>query len=165
MVEPTPSEHVIQIQQRAGIRGRVHSSTLRRRAIKVLRQFDLPDSELSLVLTGDEEIRALNASWRGKDAATDVLSFPQEDMPGPPGVRRALGDVVVSIETAERQRARGALPRLRMSGPWSLTDEVTFLMLHGVLHLLGFDHVEDGEAEMMEVTEAAFMYALLNRRR
>lgn len=156
---------MIQIRQRAEVRGRVHPSTLRRRVTKLLARLEVEDAELSLLLTGDAEIRDLNASWRGKDAPTDVLSFPQDDLPRPPGVPRTLGDVVVSVERADRQRARGALPRLALDGPWSLADEVTFLVLHGVLHLLGYDHIEDADADEMEALESSLLPGLLNRRR
>ena len=117
--------------------------------------------ELSVVLTDDAGIRALNREWRGKDAVTDVLSFSQLDgsasgslrtrsagarRPGPAGVRRAaasehLGDVVISVQTAERQ-AR--------AGDWTLQEELNRLLVHGVLHLLGFEHEHGGpDAERM----------------
>ncbi len=156
---------MISIRQRAAVRGRLHPSTLRRRAAKLLGRLGVGDAELSLLLTDDVEIRGLNAQWRGKDAPTDVLSFPQDDFPRPPGAPRALGDVVISLDTASRQSALGALPRLELEGPWSLLDEVTFLMLHGVLHLCGHDHLTEPEAEAMESLEATHLPALLNRRR
>lgn len=84
----------------------------------------LAESELSLVLTDDAGIQALNGAWRDKDKATDVLSFPQ-DLPG------LLGDLVMSVETAKRQCGeRGH----------SLRDELRILMVHGLLHLCGEDH-------------------------
>lgn len=87
---------------------------------------------------GDRTVRRLNREFRGKDKATDVLSFPGEESPE----GRHLGDIVISIPTAERQAAeRGAV----------LEDEVKLLLLHGVLHCLGHDHETDqGEMERLE---------------
>ncbi|MBP7586595.1 MAG: rRNA maturation RNase YbeY [Thermoanaerobaculia bacterium] len=87
---------------------------------------------------GDATVRRLNREFRGKDKATDVLSFPGEESPE----GRHLGDIVISIPTAERQaRERGA----------TLEEEVKLLLLHGVLHCLGHDHETDqGEMERLE---------------
>lgn len=87
---------------------------------------------------GDRTVRRLNRDFRGKDKTTDVLSFPGE--PSPEG--RHLGDIVISIPTAERQAAsRGVGPE----------EEVKLLLLHGVLHCLGHDHETDqGEMERLE---------------
>lgn len=83
-------------------------------------------AELSVVLCSDDDIRSMNSKWRGLDESTDVLSFPQED---PDQV--ILGDIVVSIETARRQATeRGH----------TLKDEIRILLVHGLLHLLGYDH-------------------------
>ncbi|EFN59074.1 hypothetical protein CHLNCDRAFT_13914, partial [Chlorella variabilis] len=96
--------------------------------------------ELSLVLCDDAHMRGLNAEWRGVDAPTDVLSFELEDDDdedaegGAPELPiNVLGDVVISLDTAARQAAeRGQ----------SLLDESRVLLVHGVLHLLGYDHEE-----------------------
>lgn len=117
----------------------------------------LADPELSVLLTDDEHIRVLNAQWRNEDQATDVLSFPlfeAEDIPDNPF---ALGDIVISLEYAERlvaeeaHRARVAesLDRPVHDVPWGLEQEVDFLVIHGLLHLMGHDHLEaEEEAEM-----------------
>lgn len=105
--------------------------------------------EISVVLCDDDFIRDLNRDHRGIDKATDVLSFPQfhpgdDFAAGPhfPGAPRTLGDVVISLETADAQ-ARGA--------GWRLEDEVDLLAVHGVLHLLGLDdETFEGAAEMRE---------------
>jgi probable rRNA maturation factor len=86
---------------------------------------------VTVVITTDRRIRALNRAWRGLDAATDVLSFPAGDDPGP---GRHLGDVVISRETAARQA--------RHEGHAQAT-ELRVLALHGLLHLLGYDHERD----------------------
>lgn len=110
----------------------------------MLRTLERDDAELSLVLVGDEEIRQLNAEYRGKDRATDVLSFSL--LEGAHASRRGalLGDVVVSLETAERQALRAGR---------RLEEEVLRLLAHGVLHLLGHDHEERGEARRMRAAE------------
>lgn len=100
--------------------------------------------QLSLVLTDDPSIQELNERWRGKNAATDVLSFPLDEGP-------LLGDVVISMDTAGR----------RVSEPeWSLEDEVLFLLIHGVLHLLGHDHMEPEDRTTMEATEQRLWTAM-----
>ena len=98
---------------------------------------DEPDAELSLVLCSDAHIRELNRTWRDRDTATDVLSFPQDD----PVV---LGDLVISLEAAERQAAERG---------WDRGTEVRILLVHGLLHLLGYDH-ETGPADFAEMAAA-----------
>jgi len=86
---------------------------------------------VTVVVTTDRRIRALNRTWRGVDKATDVLSFPAGEDPGPD---RHLGDVVIARETAARQaRAEGH----------AVATEMRVLALHGLLHLLGYDHERD----------------------
>ncbi|MCP4870928.1 MAG: rRNA maturation RNase YbeY [Proteobacteria bacterium] len=99
--------------------------------------------ELSVVLMDDATIRPLNKQWRNKDEATDVLSFPLEEGP-------ILGDVVISVETARR----------RLNDEWNLGDELLFLLIHGVLHLLGHDHLEGDEQAVMEAAEQALWTAM-----
>jgi probable rRNA maturation factor len=90
---------------------------------------------LSVLLTDDAQIQTLNAQWRGKDKPTDVLSFSQVEGYAVPGDGLFLGDVVISLDTAARQaEAYGA----------SLEQEVARLLVHGVLHVLGYDHVHGG---------------------
>lgn len=170
---------MITLMQRASVRGRINAATLRRRAARLLAELGRPDDDLCILLTDDEEIQALNRTWRQKDKPTDVLSFSQlesaeDDEGGPPvpivGAPVALGDVVISLPTAESQVTDGCLPRLwqalrtEVAPPWSLTDEVTFLLLHGTLHLIGHDHEEDAERDVMERREAELLPGLLNRR-
>ena len=89
-----------------------------------------------VVLVSDRKIHELNRRYRGRNSATDVLSFPTGDAEGPPGERH-LGDIVISVATAAEQarRARHSLER-----------ELCVLMLHGYLHLLGYDHQADDGA-------------------
>jgi probable rRNA maturation factor len=102
-----------------------------RRARAIFDGLQLGDAELSIVLTDDEQIRKLNAEFRRVDAATDVLAFAMREGHGKRLHREILGDVVVSVETARIQAAR--LGR-------DVLSEVTMLLAHGVLHLLGWDH-------------------------
>lgn len=95
-------------------------------------------AELSVVLCSDAHIRKLNAQWRGKDVATDVLSFPQDDPD-----RVVLGDIVISVDTAARQAAERHL---------ELRDELRILLVHGVLHLLGYDHEGEKEGDWLIVS-------------
>lgn len=103
-------------------------------------------AELSIRIVGTDEGRALNRDYRGKDYATNVLSFPAEL---PPGVMLPLiGDLaicapVVRCEAAEQGKAA--------------RDHWAHLTIHGVLHLLGHDHIEDGEAEAMEALETRIL--------
>jgi len=92
--------------------------------------------ELALVFAGDGTLRRLNRSYRGKDRATDVLSFPG------PGGDEGLGDVIISVPTAERNARRYGR---------TLAFELDLLALHGLLHLLGYDHeTDDGSMERLE---------------
>ncbi|MEO5324873.1 rRNA maturation RNase YbeY [Mesorhizobium sp. CC13] len=100
--------------------------------------------ELSLVFTDDESIRRLNAEWRGKDKPTNVLSFPAFPIaPGDP-LPPMLGDIVLASETVAREAAEEDKP---------LENHITHLIVHGLLHLLGYDHETDEEAEEMEALE------------
>jgi probable rRNA maturation factor len=110
-------------------------------------------AELSIVLTDDAAIRELNREWRGKDRATDVLSFSQVEGEGPgPAGPPFLGDVVVSLDTAARQADEMG---------HSLEQEVTRLLVHGVLHLLGHDHEGDGAAAKKMKAEETRLLTLL----
>jgi probable rRNA maturation factor len=116
---------------------------LRQRAAAFLRALGREDVELSLLVVGDRRIRTLNREWRGKDAATDVLSFPLSD---PPGIGPLLGDVVLSLDTAAR--------RARDEGR-STAQELERYLAHGILHLLGYDHERPEDARRMAKKEAA----------
>ncbi len=105
------------------------------------------------MLTDDAEIRDLNHTWRGYDKPTDVLSFALQEGEDAEFAGDMLGDIVVSVETAARQAAdqehRGRVEGDEVGGAWGLDEEVAFLIVHGLLHLLGHDHAEpEEEAEM-----------------
>ena len=106
--------------------------------------------EIALRLTSDQEVRALNAQWRGKNKPTNVLSFPMahEDEladPGPAdGPELMLGDIVLAHTVCATEAAEKAIP---------IADHAAHLMVHGTLHLLGYDHLDDAAAEDMEARE------------
>ncbi len=118
---------------------------LKNTAQTLLRTAGRPAGELSLLLTGDAQVRELNRAHRGKDKATDVLSFP-----APPGTS-SLGDIAISLDTARRQAAEYDAP---------LQTEVNRLLIHGLLHLLGHDHHEPGERAAMEAEERRLAAAI-----
>lgn len=124
------------------------------------------DAESSLVLTDDAEIRELNRQWRGLDEPTDVLSFALQEAEDADFTPDLLGDIVVSVETAARMVGSGehqsrVCAELGQTVPWGLREEVLFLSVHGLLHLLGHDHAEpDEEAEMKSEERRLFFAAL-----
>lgn len=120
--------------------------TVRRAAAAALALAQAPaGAVVSLALADDEILRRLNREHRATDRPTNVLAFPDGARAGPePGAALMLGDVVVALETAEDEAARGGR---------SLTDHLCHLVVHGVLHLLGYDHDDDREAEEMEMLE------------
>lgn len=110
--------------------------------------------EVSLVLADDETVRDLNREWRGKDMPTNVLSFPgfDDDQPDlPEGAPMLLGDVILAYETCVQEAERDQI---------SLQDHLGHLVVHGVLHLLGYDHQSDDEASAMETLEIAILAQL-----
>jgi probable rRNA maturation factor len=115
----------------------VRADNVRRDAQIVLELTGESASELTVSLVSDAEIHELNRKYRQKDRPTDVLAFAMREGETGPGDLAVLGDVVISLDTAERQAQR-----LRRT----LADEVRVLLIHGVLHLLGYDH-ERGAAE------------------
>jgi probable rRNA maturation factor len=121
---------------------------LRRIAEKMMAVLRVDSCELSILLCDDETIHRLNFKHRGKNRATDVLSFPLMD-PDDETLQTleggALGDIVISLDTAQRQAARAG---------HDLLDEVRVLLAHGMLHLLGYDHqTDDQETEMNELAK------------
>lgn len=126
----------------------IDTAALKRLAARTLAAETIaPPTELSILLTGDAAIRALNRDYRGTDALTDVLSFAQSEglafvaaADAPPH----LGDVVISVDTARRQAAEYGLP---------LQDELAHLLVHGILHLLGYDHERADDERVMRARE------------
>jgi probable rRNA maturation factor len=136
---PRKRRPVVQVTTRGGPFPGVSAAVVRRRAEKMLDHLRLGAVELSVALVDDPTIHELNRTYRHKDKPTDVLAFAlQEPVPARPvGM---LGDVILSIETARRQAARHRRP---------LLAELTMLLAHGLLHLLGHDHQTDAQEREM----------------
>ena len=120
---------------------------LQRWARRLLANLGLSGSELSIVLCDDAFIQPLNLRWRQKDCATDVLSFPQDEGPGPV----ILGDVVISVQTAAKQ-AKEVGHRVE--------DELKVLLVHGLCHLLGHDHQDRDASQAMARQERVLLDAI-----
>nr|WP_210272782.1 rRNA maturation RNase YbeY [Chthonobacter rhizosphaerae] len=110
----------------------------------------LDQSEVSVLLTDDAHIRVLNRQHRGFDKPTNVLSFPQDD-PDADAYGPLLGDIVVARETVEREAVDEDVP---------FSHHLTHMIVHGLLHLIGYDHVQDEEAAEMEALETAILATL-----
>lgn len=122
-----PTVAVLKRVRRSGVDIRA----VRRDAEAILLALGEGQSELAVSLVGDVEIHALNRDYRGKDRSTDVLAFAMREGEPAPGQSDVLGDVVISVDTAARQAAERGV---------TVGEEVRDLLIHGVLHLLGFDH-------------------------
>jgi probable rRNA maturation factor len=128
-------------------RAQPESATILRRAIAAAAAVvSTPDAELAIVLSDDSAIRALNRQWRGLDKPTNVLSFPAGI-----AAHGTLGDIVIAFETVAREAAAEGKP---------FTDHLAHLAVHGFLHLLGYDHATDDEADAMERLESAILAKL-----
>ncbi len=167
----------------------VKAAEVKKRAQKMLAFLKLGDVELSIALVDDSSIRTLNHNYRQKDKATDVLAFPMLDpLVGKPPKARApskasaaksanpssepgvwsldtspfrelqgmLGDVIISVETARKQAQQNDRP---------LLSEITMLLAHGLLHLLGFDHRTDAEERAMKIATAELERAAASSKR
>lgn len=108
------------------------------------------EAELSLLLTDDAAIRVLNRDHRGLDKPTNVLSFPQDD-PEADAYGPLLGDIVVAHETVMREAVEEGI---------SFREHFLHMIVHGFLHLVGYDHMNDDEAEEMEGLETAILARL-----
>ncbi|MFZ5751700.1 MAG: rRNA maturation RNase YbeY [Pseudomonadota bacterium] len=134
------------------------------RAVLADRALDPDDFEISLLGCSDARIAELNEDFRGKPQPTNVLSWPSHErgadtdggLPHPPvaglpGMPQELGDIAIAWETCEREAAEQGKP---------MRDHVTHLLVHGVLHLLGFDHMRDGDAALMEAAEVRILASM-----
>lgn len=108
------------------------------------------DFEVSVMLCDDAAIRELNRTWRAKDKPTNVLSFPAPEQPGVTGPRH-LGDIALAYETLVRESEEESK---------ELAHHYAHLIVHGVLHLLGYDHETEEEAEIMEGLEVKALASL-----
>ena len=113
---------------------------LRKKAAKILSALGLSEEELSLTLVGDRAMARLNRETFGRRGPTNVIAFPLDDAPSPGGPPALLGEVVISLQTTRRQAQE-------FGWPWQ--ELLDFFLIHGILHLLGYDHGEPAaEASM-----------------
>jgi len=124
-------------------------------AHQILSDLGCPDSELSILIVDDSEIQVINRDYLQRDKPTNVISFAMQEGEGGGLHPELLGDVVISAETAARDSAEVDKP---------FESELYFLLLHGILHLLGYDHERgtEDEARIMEEKEQE-LYAALER--
>lgn len=143
----------------------VDLSALQQIAKRILEFQQCPDRcELSIALVDDREIQRLNREYRGIDRSTDVLSFAQQENSDPqlvqprsdePTFPLILGDVILSVETTQQQASEQGKP---------FEAELYFLLIHGILHLLGYDHQTDDDARVMKLLEQEVLQELENPR-
>jgi probable rRNA maturation factor len=152
-----PREKTVKIRlENRQKRLKVKTARLQKAARKILSVLACPeDSELSIVITDDEQIREINRDYLDRDRPTNVISFAMQEGEGSGLQPGLLGDVVISAETAARDAAEAGLP---------FESELLFLLLHGILHLLGFDHERGSEedARLMEEKEQE-VFAIIER--
>jgi probable rRNA maturation factor len=130
---------IVKVTTRGGPFAGASAAVIRGRAEKMLRHLGLSKVELSVALVDDATIHELNRDYRKKDKPTDVLAFPLQD-PVPPKPTGLLGDVILSVDTARKQANKHRR---------TLLAELTMLLAHGLLHLLGYDHQTDAEEREM----------------
>jgi probable rRNA maturation factor len=134
----------------------IRPAVVRERAEKMLAALKLESAELSILLCDDPTIHALNRDFRHKDKPTDVLAFAMREGEGGDLAGGILGDVVISLDTARRQAAeRGH----------AIASEITFLLAHGLLHLVGYDHRNDAEERVMNAETSKLVDIALGRER
>jgi len=118
----------------------------------ILEYVDLPDCEMSILLVDDSEIQDINRRYLGKDYATNVISFPMAEGECGDLNTHMLGDVVVSVETARRDAERAHIP---------VEDIIDYFLIHGLCHLLGYDHEQPGsDVAAMVKKEDEIFFAL-----
>ena len=128
----------------------IDSHDIENMIVKIMGHLDCPNQEVSILLTGDKDIRRLNQEFRSIDQPTDVLSFPQnadEDLYIPEEI--ILGDIAVSLDIAKAQAKEHGL---------DFKEEIILLLIHGILHLVGYDHEisEKEETKMRNKTRELF---------
>jgi probable rRNA maturation factor len=163
---PAAPPTVVLLTTQGGPFAGVSPAVLRRRAYKMLAHLGLASVELSVALVDDAAIHALNRDYRHKDQPTDVLAFPLQEPAKAKAPRRGapapslpvglLGDVILSVDTARRQAAQHGRP---------LLSELTMLLAHGLLHLLGHDHRTDAEERAMTARTTELETAAATRAR
>jgi probable rRNA maturation factor len=148
MIEPVP---LIDVIVEEGAWDADAEATVRRALAEAAAQTgrDFKDRTLAVLLTDDASVRRLNAQWRHIDKPTNVLSFPSPDHQQ--GTVTSLGDIAIAYETTAREAKEEDKP---------FADHLAHLAVHGLLHLLGYDHDNDGDAEKMEGLERVILARL-----
>ena len=131
--------------------GRVLGTAVRYLAEAIAQPFPEGGLEISLLFTGDDAMRRVNAQWRAKDQPTNVLSFPSRQIAPGNMPDSMLGDIVLARETIVREAERNNIP---------IDNHVAHLLVHGLLHLIGYDHMTDAEARQMENLETRILSEL-----
>ncbi len=147
------AEHVILVSIAQPFTSSVSEPWLENIARRVLDAEATPPCELSVAVTDDETVRSLNREYAGEDAVTDVLSFSQregEEFASPPDGVPPLGEVIIAYPQAARQAKERSE---------ATEAEVTRLLVHGILHLLGYDHAEQEEEHRMRAREEELLQA------
>ena len=119
---------------------KIRKLNLRKVARRILSALGCPESELSVVIVDDEQIRVLNRDYLQRDRSTNVISFAMQEGQGAGLHPELLGDVVISADTAARDASEGGV---------CFESELYFLLIHGILHLLGFDHERGSEEDAL----------------
>ncbi len=121
-------------------------------AVALIEQAGELECEVAILFAGDAEVAVMNKAWRGKPAATNVLSFPApKGQPAPEGEPRFLGDIVLASGVVAKEAAEQGK---------SMIDHTAHLIVHGMMHVLGYDHRNDEEAEAMEAREIRILQTL-----
>jgi probable rRNA maturation factor len=122
---------------------------------RILKYLDCPEKEISILFTDDDMIKEINKQYLGRDKATNVISFSLQEGEYGNINPHVLGDIVISLETAQRDAIKGSL---------ALEQEIDFLLIHGILHLLGYNHENTSEkqAKIMRLKEKE-IFNMLNQ--
>ena len=133
-------------------RHRLSNPNIRRSAIRVLNALGYPDAQLSIVIVDDGQIAELNQTYLNHTGATNVISFPMQEGDFPQITPDLLGDVVISADTAHREARQAGMP---------FVERFNELLIHGILHLVGYDHVHsEAAAAVMERKSEELMLML-----
>jgi probable rRNA maturation factor len=142
---------MIFLEKMDGLTPDISADLVESTALEALKHQSAPaEADLTIVLSNNAQLQNLNREWMGVDAPTDVLSFPSDEI-DPESGNRYLGDILVSVQrAAEQAKAAGH----------AVEAEVQLLVIHGVLHLLGYDHAEAGEKARMWQAQGEILSAL-----
>jgi probable rRNA maturation factor len=123
---------------------KINREKLRNTVLKIFKILDCPENEISICLTDDANITQLNKQYLGKNKATNVLSFSLHEGEFGNITPHAMGDVVISVETAQKDAKKGNL---------TVEQEIDFLLIHGILHLAGYNHENTSEKEIEKMRQ------------